>query len=227
MNTAVVIPARDEAGSLPRLLGEIAQEMAEAHVIVVDNGSHDATADVARAGGATVIAEARAGYGYACHAGVERALRDGADVVVFMDADGSMPVADIACLVAPIQADTADLVCGARRVDRSLMPWHQRFGNRVIAAMLRILWGVRLRELGPFRAVRATSLAGLDLPGSRFAWPAQMLARASRADLRIAEIPVGYAARTAGHSKVGGSVKGSLRASWDISRTLVTERWHR
>ena len=147
-----------------------------------------------------------------------------ASVIVFLDGDGSMPAASIPALLGPIVAGDADVVCGARMGRRAPMPWHQRTGNRVIALQLRLLYGVRLRELGPFRAVRASTLAALELPGSRFAWPAQLLARAARHSARVVEVDVGYRERTGGRSKVGGTLKGSLQAAWDISRTLVTER---
>jgi hypothetical protein len=104
------------------------------------------------------------------------------------------------------------------------MPWHQRAGNRVIGTLLRLLHDVRLRELGPFRAVRMSTLAALDLPGSRYAWPAQLLARAARRGACIVEVEVGYRERTGGRSKVGGSLRGSMQAAWDISATLVAER---
>ena len=216
---AVIIPALNEAGSIAQVIGRVPGEL-RATVIVADNGSEDGTGAVARRAGATVVAVTRRGYGHACLAGVRAA--NGADVLVFLDGDGSMAPEDIPRLTAPIIEGSADLVCGIRPVDRSLMPAHQRAGNRVIGVLLR-RHGVRLPELCPFRAVRSTTLAALDLPGSRFAWPAQMLARAANHRARIAAVPVTYAERSAGRSKVGGSLCGSMAASWDIARILLAE----
>lgn len=218
---AVIVPALDEAATIAAVVTSLRREVG-ADVVVVDNGSRDATATEAERAGASVVSQPRRGYGWACRAGCDSAAA--CDAFVFIDGDGSMPAAAISTLLAPIVAGTADVVCGARRVRATPMPWHQRAGNRVIAMLLRVLYGVRLRELGPFRAVRASTLAALELPGSRYAWPAQLLARAARQGARIAEVDVGYRERAGGRSKVGGTLKGSLQAAWDISRTLVVER---
>lgn len=223
MNVAVVIPALDEAESIGAVVSAVRDRVpAPVAVIVVDNGSSDATAAVAADAGAAVISQPRHGYGWACRAGCDAA--SDSEIVVFLDGDGSMPAEAIPSLLAPIVAGSADVVCGARTGRRAPMPWHQRAGNRVIGLLLRLLYGVRLRELGPFRAVRASTLIALELPGSRYAWPAQLLARAARGHARIAEVDVGYRERTGGRSKVSGSVRGSFLAAWDISRTLVVER---
>ena len=223
MSVAVVIPALDEAESIGAVVAAVHWQVAPpVSVIVVDNGSRDATAAVAAAAGAVVVTQPRRGYGWACRAGCDAATNS--EIVVFLDGDGSMPAEAIPSLLAPILAGAADIVCGARTGRRVPMPWHQRAGNRVIGGLLRALYGVRLRELGPFRAVRRSTLDSLELPGSRYAWPAQLLARAARKRARIAEVDVGYRERTGGRSKVSGSVRGSLQAAWDISRTLVVER---
>ena len=222
---AVVIPALDEAASIAAVVTAVREELdgaASARIIVVDNGSRDRTAAVATSAGAFVVTQPRRGYGWACRAGCDAAA--GSDVVVFLDGDGSMPADSIPDLLAPILAGNADVVCGARNGRHISMPWHQRAGNGVIGMLLRVLHGVRLRELGPFRAVRTATLVSLSLPGSRYEWPAQLLARAARRGARIVEVEVGYRARTGGRSKVGGSVRGSILAAWDISRTLVAER---
>ncbi len=216
---AVVIPALNEAASIGAVVGGVAAAL-RAHVIVVDNGSHDGTAEAARGAGATVVTAARRGYGHACRAGVDAA--QGCEVLVFLDGDGSMAPEDIPILVEPILDGDADVVCGVRRLDNSTMPAHQRLGNRVIGLLLR-RHGVRLPELCPFRAVRASTLREIDLPGSRFAWAAQMLARAAGRGARITSVPVDYHERSAGQSKVGGSLRGSLAASWDIARVLLAE----
>lgn len=217
----VIIPALDEAATIATVVTGIKRALA-ADVVVVDNGSRDATAAEAARAGAGVVSQPRRGYGWACRAGCDAAT--GADTLVFIDGDGSMPATAIASLLAPIADGRADVVCGARVTGDAGMPWHQRAGNRVIAILLRVLYGVRLRELGPFRAVRASTLAALELPGSRYAWPAQLLARAARQGARITEVRVGYHERAGGRSKVGGTLRGSVQAAWDISRTLVVER---
>ena len=221
---AVVIPALDEETSIAGVVRSVLREVSGSTVFVVDNGSRDATAAHAADAGAVVIAQPRRGYGWACRAGCDAAARMDAAVIVFLDGDGSMPAASIPGLLAPIVAGDADVVCGARAVRRAPMPWHQRAGNRVIGLQLRLLYRVRLRELGPFRAVRASTLAALGLPGSRYAWPAQLLARAARQGARVVEVDVAYRERTGGRSKVGGTLTGSLLAAWDISRTLLAER---
>lgn len=216
---AVVIPTLNEAGSIAEVVRRVPAEL-HAQVIVADNGSDDGTVVIARRAGATVTEVTQRGYGHACLAGVRAAA--GCDIVVFIDGDGSMHPEDIPRLVTPILNGRADMVCGVRRVSRSSMPAHQRLGNRVIALLLRRN-GVRLPELCPFRAIRSTTLATLDLSGSRFAWAAQMLARAAWRDARIITVPVDYRERITGRSKVGGSLRGSLAASWDIARVLLAE----
>jgi len=218
---AVIIPVRDEADSIGAVVETVRTELG-AEVIVVDNGSRDGSGAIAERHGARVIGEARRGYGWACRTGCTAAA--GSDVVVIIDGDGSMAAADIHRLLKPILRDEADIVCGARPRGSAAMPWHQRAGNHVIGLLLRTLYGLPLRELGPFRAVRVATLTGLALPGSRYAWPAQMLARAARSGLRVAEVPVGYADRTAGRSKIGGSVRGSFGAAWGVGWVLIGER---
>ncbi len=222
LRIAVVIPALDEEQSIAQVVARVPRDVCQT-IIVVDNGSSDATAGRATESGAVVVSQPRRGYGWACRSGCD-AIPD-SDIVVFMDGDGSMAPEDIPMLVSPIIQGTADVVCGARRLDKKTMPWHQRVGNRVIAWLIRVLYGVRLRELGPYRAVRTTTLEALDLPGSRFGWPAQLIARAARRGAHIVEIEVGYHARIGGQSKIGGSLRGSVAAAWDIIRMLFVERW--
>ena len=219
MHPALILPARDEAEALGPLLARVPTGLG-ATVIVVDNGSIDATAEVARAAGAMVVSEPCAGYGWACLAGARAAAARGCDVLVFLDADGSMAPEDVDRLIAPIAGGRADLVVGARRHRRGVMPVHQRLGNRVIALLLR--WRrIPASELGPFRAVRTATWSGLALQGSRYAWPAEMLIRAAATGARIAEVSVGCEPRQAGRSKVGGSWSGTVHATWDIGRALL------
>jgi glycosyltransferase involved in cell wall biosynthesis len=219
---AVVIPARDEAGAIGAVVA--AALRVASLVVVVDNGSRDLTASVAAGAGAVVVGQPLRGYGHACRAGVA-AVGD-AEVVVFVDGDGSMPVSEIPRLVLPIQAGSADVVCGSRVAlrERGSMPWHQDAGNRCALLLLRALYGVRLTDLGPYRAVRGSTLRGLAMPGSRFAWPASLLARASLRGARISEIDVAYRRRVAGRSKVSGNLRGSVEAGAGIVATLLWQR---
>lgn len=230
MRLTAVIPCRDEAGSVAAVVSGVLALRGlggTPRAVVVDNGSTDATAVEAASAGASVVAQPHPGYGWACHAGVREALAHGAEVVAFLDGDGSMPPAALPVLVAPIAAGTADLVCGRRRIPPAAMPWHQRAGNELIGLELRSLYGLSLHELGPFRAIRATTLASLRMPPSRYAWPAEMLARAVHAGARVVEVEVPYVERTAGRSKVGGSLRNSALAAWDICGTLALRRVRR
>ncbi|MDB5113357.1 MAG: Dolichol phosphate mannosyltransferase or dolichol phosphate beta glucosyltrandferase [Chloroflexi bacterium] len=219
----VIIPALDEAGAIAGVVRGVPAGL-HADVLVVDNGSRDGTADAAAAAGARVVREPRRGYGRACHTGVDAS--PDATVVVFIDGDGSMPPEEIGALVAPIVEGRADLVCGSRTARREAgsMPAHQALGNRLALLLLRRLYGVRLTDLGPYRAVRGELLRELGMRPSRFAWPAEMLARAARRRARIVEVEVGYRRRRAGASKVGGSLRGSLGAGLGIVGALLWRR---
>lgn len=216
---AVIVPALNEAGAIGEVVAEILAAL-DADVIVVDNGSTDGTAAVARQAGARVVDCPRRGYGVACLRGIT-AAGNTAEVIVFIDGDGSMPAADIPALIRPIVDGRADVVCGARQVAPGTMPAHQAWGNRLSIALLARFYGVRLSELGPFRAVRRQTLQGLGMQPSKFAWPAEMLARAARQKARIVEVPVGYRPRRAGRSKVGGTVRGTLGAGLGIVGSLA------
>ncbi|MDQ6709452.1 MAG: DUF2079 domain-containing protein [Candidatus Dormibacteraeota bacterium] len=223
LRTAVIIPARNEAGSIAEVVSRIRQAL-PAEIIVVDNGSNDGTTAIAETAGARVVHEPVRGYGYACLRGIAAATSP--DVMVLIDGDGSMAPEDIPALVEPIASGTADIVSGSRRrrAAAGSMPPHQAFGNWLAVTLLRLLYGVRLTDLGPFRAVRASTLASLQMPPSRFAFLAEMLARAARRGARIVEVDVGYQARIAGQSKVGGSLRGSLEAGVEIIGTLLANR---
>ncbi len=215
-----VIPALDEGGSLGRVLAAIPMALV-GEVIVVDGGSRDDTVAVATRCGATVVREPCRGYGRACEAGL-RAARG--DVVVFLDGDGSADPADIPALVRPIALGTADLVLGLRLLtpaSAAAMPWHQRTGNRLGAALIRALYGLTLTDLGPFRAVRREALLSVTLSEQTYGWPTEMIVRAARAGWRIAEVPVAWRTRTAGRLKVSGTIRGSALATAHILRTIA------
>jgi glycosyltransferase involved in cell wall biosynthesis len=209
----VVLPALDEADALPWVL----ERMPDGYrPIVVDNGSTDATADVARALGAVVVDEPRRGFGAACWAGLQAAT---SDVVCFMDADASFDPADLVRVVAPLAGGGPVLSLGARRPARGSWPWHARTANRVLALELRRRTGLRLTDLGPMRAAPRAALLDLGLRDRRSGWPLEMVLRAHAGGWRILEVPVGYFPRI-GRSKVTGTVSGTARAVKDMGRLL-------
>ncbi|MBI5566733.1 MAG: glycosyltransferase family 2 protein [Chloroflexi bacterium] len=218
MNVAIIIPALNEAGNIGALVAEVNTTI-QAEVIVVDNGSTDATASEARAANATVIAETRRGYGYACAAGVQRATARDADVLIFLDGDYSFLPADLPALLQPIEREQADLVLGSRwlgHIAPGAMPPQQRFGNWLTARLMNRLYGLSITDLGPYRAIRRDLIERLDLHEMTYGWPSEMLVKAARCGARIVEVPVDYHARRAGRSKVSGTLGGTLRAGWRI-----------
>jgi glycosyltransferase involved in cell wall biosynthesis len=209
----VILPALDEAAAIPAVLAGLPPEY---RPIVVDNGSTDETASVARMLGATVVSEPQRGFGAACFAGLVAAT---AEIVCFMDCDGSFRGADLCAVVEPVAAARCDLVLGARRAAPGAWPPHARLANRVLTRELRRRTGIRLRDLGPMRAARRDSLLSLGLEDRRFGWPLEMVLRASRAGWRIDEVEVAYSPRV-GRSKVTGTVRGTARAVHDMARLL-------
>jgi glycosyltransferase involved in cell wall biosynthesis len=212
----VVIPCRDEAPALPELLGRIPGAF---HPIVVDNGSRDATAAVARRLGATVVTEPRPGYGAAVQAGLEAAT---ADFVAVIDGDGSMDPAELVPMLAEIAAGRADLAVGRRRpVARGVWPWHARVGNVVVLWWLRRRIGLPLHDIAPMRVSRRQELLDLGVEDRRFGYPVELLQRATAAQWRFVELEIGYHPRAGGtRSKVSGSALGTIRAARDFARVL-------
>ncbi len=217
----VIIPARNEAAALPGVLGAILPQGAE--VIVVDTASTDGTPEIARSLGARVVQEPRRGYGRACLAGIS-ALSPEVDTVLFMDADAADRPEDLAILLAPIEAGDADLVIGARTlgVERGALTPQQRFGNALACLLIRLVWGVRYTDLGPFRVVRRDALARLAMRDETWGWTVEMQVRAARIGLRVAEVPVGYRRRI-GTSKISGTLSGTVRAGWKILWVIGAE----
>ena len=190
-------------------------------VLVVDNGSTDGTGAAAQAAGAQVVSEARRGYGSACAAGVGAAS---GDLLVFMDGDGSFIPGEITSLVEPIRAGAADLVLGTRMLGGmtpGAMPAHQLFGNKLVARLLRTIYGLPLSDLGPFRAIRRNQLLAMEMQELTYGWPVEMMVKGARQRLRIIEVPVSYRPRSAGQSKVGGTVRGTLLATYRILRVTL------
>jgi len=221
----VVIPARNEEEALPDVLAALVG--AAASVMVVDNGSVDATAEVARAHGAIVVPEPRAGYGAACLAGLA-ALRDRPSdhVVVFFDADGSDDPGLLEQLVDPILRGEADFVLASRTVvpaEPGALAPAQRVGNRFACWLVSRLWGVKYTDLAPCRALSLGALASLRMADRDFGWTVEMQIRAARRGLRVAEIASRYRRRRAGRSKISGTVWGSIRAGTTIVRVIGRE----
>jgi glycosyltransferase involved in cell wall biosynthesis len=213
MRVSLVIPALNEAGCLAALLAEV-PAASVCQVLVVDNGSTDRTAGVARAAGASVISEPRRGYGYACAAGAAAAK---GDVLVFMDGDGSFLPGELVDLVAPLADGAARLVLGARSPGGSsavAMPSHQRFGNSLFAWLLQKRFGLRLTDLGPYRAIRRDFLLSLDMQERTYGWPLEMIIKTARLRKPVVELPVTYRPRFAGQSKVGGTLRGSILTAY-------------
>lgn len=214
----VILPCLDEAVALPRVLTSIPPGY---RAIVVDNGSTDRSADVARAHGATVVLEQRRGFGAAVHAGLLAAT---SEVVAILDADGSLDPSDLPRLAEPIVAGHADLVLGRRvPVPRSAWPIHARAANLVLALAIDRATGVRVHDLGPMRVIRRQAVLALDLRDRRSGYPLEMLLRAASAGLRVQELDVLYRPRV-GRSKITGTVRGTLVAVSDMHRILRQQR---
>ena len=214
----VVLPCLDEAAALP---GVLARMPAGYRAIVVDNGSTDGSAGVARAHGALVVEESRRGFGAAVHAGV---LAASAPLVAVLDSDGSLDPADLPRLAAPVLAGEADLVLGRRRPTSSgAWPLHARLANRLLAGAIHRATGVVVHDLGPMRVARREALLALDLRDRRSGYPLEMLLAASGAGWRIRELDVPYAPRI-GRSKVTGTLRGTVTAVQDMRRMLEAHR---
>ena len=211
----VILPVLNEREALPGVLGAMP---AGYRAIVADNGSDDGSGELAAELGATVVCEEQRGFGAACFAGLVAAE---ADVVCFMDCDGSLDPGDLPLVADPVSAGAADLVMGARVLERGAMPPHAQVANRVLAFELRRRTRRPLTDLGPMRAARRRALLGLGIEDRRFGWPLEMVLRAAAAGWRIEETPVPYRAR-AGKSKITGTVKGTVRAVRDM-RAVFSE----
>jgi glycosyltransferase involved in cell wall biosynthesis len=211
----VVLPVLDEREALPWVFARMPSGY---RPIVADNGSTDGSAELAAALGVEVVVEPCRGFGWACYAGLCAAR---ADVVCFMDADGSLDPAELPRVAEPVAGGDAELVLGARRPESGAWPLHARAANRVLALELRRRTGVPLRDLGPMRAAARSELLALGVRDRRFGWPLEMVLRAAAAGWRIDERAVTYAPRRGGRSKVTGTLRGTLRAVRDMGVALT------
>jgi len=222
----VLIPAWNEEKALPLVLANLPKDWVR-NILVCDNGSTDQTAAVAKAGGAIVISQPERGYGNACLAGMryltEMPASEQPDIVVFLDGDYSDFPEELPQIVAPILSDGKDMVIGSRRLggmEPGAMTFPQRFGNWLAPAMIRLFYGYTFSDLGPFRAIRWEVLKAMNMQDKNFGWTVEMQVRAAKMKLSCAEVPVQYRKRAAGHSKVSGTIKGSVLAGWKIITTI-------
>ena len=229
---AVVIPALNEEEVIGDQVAEVLNAARQpdlpatlTDVYVVDNGSTDRTAERAGAAGAVVVAEPCRGYGRACLSGVLAAGE--VDLIVLMDGDGSDRPDELPRLLAPLLAGEAHLVLGSRVLGDaepgSLLP-QQRAGNWIAAQLLRLLYGIRVTDIGPFRVVRRRDLLSLGMSEMTYGWSVEMMARAARRGLRVREVPVGYRRRAGGESKVSGNLRASVRAGFRIIAAILRSR---
>ena len=220
MRVSVIIPTRNEVRAIGRVLADLPSNLVT-EVIVVDSNSTDGTLDVARKMGARVIHEPRRGYGRACLTGL--ASTEHPDVVVFLDGDYSDRPSELPMLLAPIVEGRADITLGSRLSGKSnanALPWHQSFGNRLAAGLIRLLYGVKVSDLGPFRAGRADVLRALALEEATYGWAVEMILKGAIAGFRIVEVSVSYHPRI-GQSKISGTVRGTVGAAWFTLSRIV------
>jgi glycosyltransferase involved in cell wall biosynthesis len=222
---AVIIPVINEEKALPHVLAALAA-VHSGPVLVVDGGSTDDTVAAAQQAGASVLVEPRRGYGRACMAGAERAIADGAGILVFMDGDHSYDPVDLPGLLRPLLSGRADIVIGARNARwraPGAMAAHQSAGNDLVALLIRLVYGVPITDPGTFRAMRAIVFQSLALREMTYGWPVEAIARGARLGYRIVEVPVSYRPRI-GTSKVSGTLRGSVLAGHNMVRAIFRYR---
>ena len=229
MKYAVIIPALDEAAAIGNVIADIPEPF-RGHILVVDNGSRDDTAALARRAGARVVSELERGYGAACLRGLSELRHDPPRIVVFLDGDYSDDPTEMPALVAPLEEGLADLTIGSRvlgRRERGALPIHARFGNAVATGLIRLLFRARYTDLGPFRAVRWDALERLHMNDRDYGWTVEMQVKAARSGLRVHEVPVRYRRRR-GRSKISGTIAGTIGAGkkilWVVTREALRPR---
>lgn len=217
----VIIPARNEEDAITKVISEIPNYVSE--IIVADNGSTDGTARAAQDAGAKTVYVPTAGYGRACLAGINAAQP--CDIIVFLDGDASDYPEDMTALIAPIIAGEKDFMVGSRinkTIEKGSLTPQQMFGNSLACGLMRIIWGSKFTDLGPFRAIRRDALTQLDMQAPTFGWTVEMQVRALKQKLRCGEIPVRYRKRI-GVSKISGTLKGVILAGYYILSTIFKE----
>jgi len=215
VRVSVIIPTRNESQAIGRVLADLPRDLVS-EVIVVDSQSSDGTPDIASRLGARVISEARRGYGRACLTGL--ACASAPDIVVFLDGDYSDRPSELPLLLAPIAEGRADITIGSRLAGPcapGALPWHARFGNWLAASLITNLYGVKISDLGPFRAARADVLRAVELEETTYGWAVELILKGAVQGFRIAEVPVSYHPRI-GKSKISGTFKGTFGAAWFI-----------
>jgi glycosyltransferase involved in cell wall biosynthesis len=220
MQVSVILPALNEAESIAQVLAEIPR-LPGLEILVVDGGSSDGTPQIAERAGARVVQEPRRGYGQACYTG---AIEAQGEIVVFLDADGADDPARLPDLVQPLLRGQAEMVLGSRLaggVQAGAMPWHQWAGNRLAAGMIHRLYRLPLTDLSPFRAVRRQELLALNMTEMTYGWPTEMIVKAARRGWRICELPVPYRPRLGGRSKISGTLRGTMLATYYILHTIL------
>lgn len=220
VRVSVIIPTHNEAQAIERVLADLPSDLTM-EVIVVDSNSNDGTPEIAARMGARVVPEPRRGYGRACLTGL--AAANSPDVVVFLDGDYSDRPSELPILLAPIIEGRADITLGCRLHSQNsagALPWHQVFGNRLAASLIRLLYGVEISDLGPFRAARADVLRALALQETTYGWAVEMILKGAVAGFRVVEVSVSYYPRI-GKSKIGGTLKGTVGAAWFILSLIV------
>jgi glycosyltransferase involved in cell wall biosynthesis len=226
VRVSVIIPTHNEAGAIERVLADLPSDLTT-EIIVVDSNSNDGTPEIAANMGALVVREPRRGYGQACLTGL--AAANSPDVVVFLDGDYSDRPSELPMILAPIVEGRADITLGSRLSGQSnpgALPWHQSFGNRLAAGLIGLLYGLKISDLGPFRAARAEVLRGLGLEETTYGWAVEMILKGALAELRVVEVPVSYYSRI-GKSKISGTLKGTVGATWFILSLIVRYRFRR
>ncbi len=215
MRVSVVIPTHNEAQSIGRVLADLPADIVT-EVLVVDSNSTDGTAEIAAKMGARVLREPRRGYGRACLTGLAGA--NNPDIVVFLDGDYSDRPQELPLLLTPIIEGRADITLGSRLGKQSIrgaLPWHSVFGNRLAAVLIRLLYGLKISDLGPFRAVRADVIRRIDLQENTYGWAVEIVLKGALGGFRIVEVPVSYYPRI-GKSKISGTLRGTIGAAWFI-----------